>query len=213
VVCFALEQAGFRTLSASDGEEALTQHASHKPDLIVLDILMPEVDGLDVCRRLRAESSVPIVFLSSRDEEIDRIIGLEIGADDYVVKPFSPRELVARVRANLRRVASSQADAAAVQQRYVVGDLSVNCDTFEAHWSDRPLTLTQTEFQLLRTFAARPDIVFTRDVLMQGAYKTRRIVSSRTIDSHIRRLREKLLSVGAPGIQTVHGVGYKLARP
>jgi two-component system OmpR family response regulator len=89
----------------------------------------------------------------------------------------------------------------------------VNCDTFEAHWSDRPLTLTQTEFQLLRTFAARPDIVFTRDVLMQGAYKTRRIVSSRTIDSHIRRLREKLLSVGAPGIQTVHGVGYKLARP
>ncbi len=211
VVCFALEQAGYTTFTASNGAQAIEQHKTHNPDLVVLDILMPELDGLAVCRELRDISSVPIVLLSSRDEEVDRVLGLELGADDYVGKPFSPRELVARVRANLRRhkelsLKSAKEDILSVDQ-YVI-----NRDRFEAHWGEQPLTLTQTEFHLLETLAARPDKVFSREALMQGAYDVRRVVSHRTIDSHIRRLRDKLLNVGAPGIRTVHGVGYRLER-
>jgi len=211
VVCFALQQAGYDTLVAGDGVEAIAQYKANKPDLIVLDILMPELDGLAVCRSLREISSVPIVLLSSRDEEVDRVLGLDMGADDYVGKPFSPRELVARVKANLRRHCASPtnppADNMIVADAYVV-----NRDTFEASWESRQLGLTQTEFHLLETLVARPDRVFTRDALMQGAYDVRRVVSHRTIDSHIRRLREKLLAAGAPGIVTVHSVGYRLAR-
>ena len=208
VVCFALTKAGFTTLTAADGKAALAQYALHQPDLVVLDVLMPELDGLQVCRELRAISSVPIVFLSSRDEEVDRVVGLEIGADDYVVKPFSPRELVARVRANLRRVDIEPLRNAVLR----VDELEVNPERFEARWKGQDLPLTQTEFMLLRTFAANPDRVFTRDMLMSGAYDVRRIVSNRTIDSHMRRLREKLQQAGAPGIRTIHGVGYRLNR-
>jgi len=211
VVCFALQQAGYATLTAANGVEAISQHKANNPDLIVLDILMPELDGLAVCRTLREISSVPIVLLSSRDEEVDRILGLDMGADDYVGKPFSPRELVARVKANLRRhaalIAENPPDNVISVDGYVV-----NRDTFEAAWNSQPLGLTQTEFHLLETLVARPDRVFTRDALMQGAYDVRRVVSHRTIDSHIRRLRYKLVAAGAPGIRTVHGVGYGLTR-
>jgi two-component system OmpR family response regulator len=207
VLRFALENAGYSTCMAADGRAALEAHTTHAPDLVVLDVLMAEIDGLQVCRRLRAISHVPIVFLSSRDEEVDRIVGLEMGADDYIVKPFSPRELVARVRANLRRSEQSTVDTV-----HRVDHLVVNTQTFEARWDDVPLTLTQTEFMLLKTFAANPDRVFTRDALMRGAYDVNRIVSHRTIDSHIRRLRDKLKQAGAPGLKTVHGVGYRLVR-
>ena len=211
VVCFALEQAGFTTLTATDGVQAIEQHRTHNPDLIVLDVLMPELDGLAVCTELRRISSVPIVLLSSRDEEVDRILGLDMGADDYVGKPFSPRELVARVKANLRR--QNQSDAAAQPTNVLcLDDFTINLDTYEATWRNRLLTLTQTEFQLLRTLIGRPDKVFSRDALMQGAYDVRRVVSQRTIDSHIRRLRDKLMRAGAPGIRTVHGIGYRLDR-
>jgi two-component system, OmpR family, response regulator len=212
VVCFALQQAGYATLTANNGAEALAQHESHHPDLIVLDILMPELDGLAVCRELRDISSVPIVLLSSRDEEVDRVLGLELGADDYVGKPFSPRELVARVRANLRRH-NELSKAAETEDILTVDEYVINRDRFEASWQGTLLTLTQTEFHLLATLANRPDKVFSRDALMQGAYDVRRVVSNRTIDSHIRRLRDKLLQAGAPGIRTVHGVGYRLERP
>ncbi len=212
VLCFALEQAGYATLTATNGLEAIEQHRSHGPDLIVLDVLMPELDGLAVCRELRAISAVPIVMLSSRDEEVDRILGLEMGADDYVGKPFSPRELVARVKANLRRQGALAGATAPADEVLSVDDYEINLDTFEAAWRGKALKLTQTEFQLLVTLARRPDKVFSRDALMQGAYDVRRIVSQRTIDSHIRRLRDKLLSAGAPGIRTVHGVGYRLRR-
>jgi two-component system OmpR family response regulator len=208
VVCFALEKAGYKTLVANNGVQALAQHQAHRPDLIVLDVLMPELDGLSVCRELRQISSVPIIFLSSRDEEVDRIMGLELGADDYVGKPFSPRELVARVTANLRRDAE-----AASPKTMEVDAYHINFDTFEVTWAEQPLTLTQTEFHLLCTLAAHPDKVFSRDALMQGAYDVRKIVSHRTIDSHIRRLRDKLTALGAPGIRTIHGIGYRLARP
>lgn len=212
VVCFALQQAGYATFTAGNGVDAVEQHRANQPDLIVLDILMPELDGLAVCRELRRISCVPIVLLSSRDEEVDRILGLDLGADDYIGKPFSPRELVARVKANLRRqnvLAGKGEQACDVLQ---LDGYEINLDTFEASWDGQPLTLTQTEFQLLRTLASRPERVFSRDALMQGAYDVRRIVSQRTIDSHIRRLRDKLLAAGAPGIRTVHGVGYRLGR-
>ena len=207
VVCFALERAGFKTLEAENGVRALAQHSKHKPDLVVLDILMPEQDGLAVCTQLRAQSAVPIVFLSSKDEEVDRIIGLEMGGDDYLVKPFSPRELVARVKANLRRIDLCREEEPALLQ---VQALSVNLDTLEAQWDGEPIQLTHTEFCMLTTFARSPDKVLTRDALMQGAYDSRRVVSDRTIDSHIRRLREKLAAVGAFSIRTIHGVGYRL---
>lgn len=205
VVCFALEQAGFRTLIARDGAEALSQHRTHRPDLVILDVLMPELDGFAVCQEMRQLSSVPILFLSSRNEEVDRITGLQTGADDYIGKPFSPRELVARVQANLRRQ-TTEHDTVACD------DYKVNLDAFEIHWRSTLLALTQTEFHLLRTLISAPDKVFDRDELMSKAYDVRKIVSHRTIDSHVRRLREKLTQVGAPGITTVHGIGFRLTR-
>ncbi|MEM7079291.1 MAG: response regulator transcription factor [Pseudomonadota bacterium] len=210
VVCFALEQAGFATVTANDGAAALAAHKSGAPDLIILDVLMPELDGLTVCKELRKISSVPIILLSSRDEEVDKVMGLDMGADDYVGKPFSPRELIARVNANLRRQQAELADPANQNE---VDDYVINHDTYEATWSGHLLRLTQTEFHLLATLASYPDKVFSRDALMERAYDVHKIVSHRTIDSHIRRLREKLLQVGAPGIRTIHGIGYRLARP
>ena len=208
VVCFALEQAGMATITAADGREALEQHRLHNPDLVVLDVLMPELDGLAVCKALREICAVPILILSSRDEEVDRILGLEMGADDYIGKPFSPRELVARVKANLRRLDNTTT----VDKVVSVDDYVINLDTYEVTWKDTPIKLTQTEFHLLRTLCQRPDKVYSRDALMEHAYDVRRIVSQRTIDSHIRRLRDKLIEAGAPGIRTVHGIGYRLQR-
>ncbi|NKB99240.1 MAG: response regulator [Pseudomonadales bacterium] len=205
VVCFALEQDGFQTLVARDGVEALRQQRTHKPDLIVLDILMPELDGLAVCRSLREISQVPILLLSSRDEEVDRILGLEAGADDYIGKPFSPRELVARVKANLRREQ--------IPREIQAYGYEMSEETHTAMWRQQRLDLTRTEFQLLQTLAAKPGRVFSRDELMKHAYSERRVVSHRTIDSHIRRLRDKLADAGAPGITTVHGIGFKLVQP
>ncbi len=212
VVCFALQQAGFQTVTAADGAQALSQHDMHRPDLVVLDILMPQMDGLAVCQSLRHISPVPIVLLSSRDEEVDRIVGLEMGADDYVCKPFSPRELVARVKANLRRSSGVLAGATRAPANLQVDNYDLDPESYKVTWNGTPLDLTHTEFLLFKTFLAQPEKVFTRDELMGGAYEVRRIVSHRTIDSHIRRLRSKLLEAGAPGIHTLHGVGYRLTR-
>ncbi len=211
VVCFALQRAGFATAVAADGEQALARFASDRPALVVLDILMPELDGVEVCRRLRADPrgrATPIVFLSSKDDEIDRIVGLEVGGDDYIAKPFSPRELVARVRAILRRTAAPGAAADAAPARH--GKLSLDAGQYKALWDGRELALTLTEFGILRTLLRRPGHVCTRDALMNEAYELHKIVSDRTIDSHVRRVRAKLASLGADPIETVHGVGYKL---
>lgn len=208
VVVFTLQQAGYATFTAADGIAAIEVHRRHAPDLIVLDILMPELDGLAVCKQLREISQVPIVLLSSRDEEVDRILGLEMGADDYVGKPFSPRELLARIKANLRRTQSNDQQPRILK----VDDYVLNPDTYEIRWQDVLLDLTQTEYQLLHTILKRPDSVLSRDALMQGAYDIRRIVSHRTIDSHMRRLRNKLDNRKTPGIRTVHGIGYRLER-
>lgn len=208
VVCFALKKAGFSTAEAEDGRQALDQFEAQRPDLLVLDIMMPEMDGCEVCRELRRNHRTPIVFLSSRDDEIDRVLGLELGGDDYVTKPFSPRELVARVKAVLRRTTEQPAPErnGLLQQ----GRLRLDPEEFTAFWDNLEVVLTVTEFGILRTLLGQPGKVFSRDGLMDGAYNLHRIVSDRTIDSHVRRVRAKFSAVGGDPIETVHGLGYKL---
>jgi two-component system OmpR family response regulator len=212
IVRFALEQGGFRVEEAADGREALARVQRAVPALIVLDIMMPELDGLAVCREVRRQHELPIVFLSSRDDEVDRILGLELGGDDYLTKPFSPRELVARVKAVLRRARPSptpEPDAPRMQER---GPLRMDPERWRAWWSEREVVLTVTEFQLLATLLRVPGKVFTRDELMTRVYDDV-VVSDRTIDSHIRRVRQKFTAVGGEVIETVHGLGYRLAIP
>jgi two-component system, OmpR family, response regulator len=215
VVGFALSKAGFDTAFAEDGVQALERVAALDPDLVVLDVLMPELDGTEVCKRIRAERATPIVFLSSRDDEIDRILGLELGGDDYVTKPFSPRELVARVRAVLRRaeamaVAPSAREPAPRARTLSHGELHLDLDRFVATWKDQIVTFTVTEFGIVRTLMGFPGKVYTRDELSDGAYGGDNIVSDRTIDSHVRRVRQKLRAAGADPVETVHGLGYRL---
>ena len=167
VVCFALRRAGYQPLAAGDGKAGLEMAARELPALIILDILMPELDGTEVCRRLRAQSDVPLIFLTSKDEEVDRILGLELGADDYVVKPFSPGELVARVKAVLRRKGGG---AVAESERLVRGSLVIDLEAHTASWAGTDVPLTATEFALLKVFAAQPRRAFTRDNLMSAAY-------------------------------------------
>lgn len=210
IIVYALEKADMKTVIAKDGLQALDLFARAQPDLIVLDINMPEMDGLDVCRELRKTSDVPILFLSSRDDEIDRIIGLEIGGDDYVTKPFSPRELVARVNVILKRL-NGRANPAPDSGLYRRGNLSLDTDRHAVYWNDEVVALTPTEFAILKGFLGQPDRVFDRNNVMQQSYDINIHVSDRTIDSHIRHIRGKFATLGCEMlIETVHGVGYKL---
>jgi two-component system OmpR family response regulator len=211
VVRFALARAGFDTIEAATGRAALACFADAQPDIVVLDIMMPELDGIEVCREIRRTGATPIVFLSSRNDEIDRIVGLELGADDYVVKPFSPRELVARVKAVLRRGGSPPLPLSAENTVLRHGRLELALDFVRASWDGRVVPLTATEFGILRTLIARPGRVYSRDNLMDGAYVVDKIVSDRTIDSHVRRVRAKFAAIGAAPVETVHGLGYKLS--
>lgn len=210
VLRFALEKAGYATALARDGNEALARIAVEPPRLIVLDVGMPGLDGLELCRQVRRTSEVPILFLSARDEEIDRVLGLEIGGDDYVTKPFSPRELVARVGSILRRGA---ARTAAVPEPVLAhGGLRLDPRRHEARFAGQPLTLTAIEFAILVALTARPGLVLSRDQLMDAAYGGRVHVSDRTIDSHVRNIRAKFAAAGcAEVVATVHGVGFRLA--
>lgn len=211
VVRFALAKAGFEVIEAGDGQKALELFRRLKPNLIVLDITMPEMDGLAVCRELRKTSDVPILFLSSRTDEVDRVVGLEIGGDDYVIKPFSPRELVARVQAILKRTRGKPSGAAEVKE-LTCGSVRIDLIGHGSYWNDRKVVLTATEFSLLKTFLSAPERVYSRDQLMNQAYDGGGItVSDRTIDSHIRNLRAKYAKAGCRElIETLHGVGYKL---
>jgi two-component system OmpR family response regulator len=209
VVEYALKKAGYAVTVAHDGRTGIDACAAHKPDLVILDILMPGLDGIEVCRSLRAVCSVPIVFLSSKDEEIDRIVGLEVGGDDYVTKPFSPRELVARVRAVLRRSARTPADDG--PKTLSSGDLTLDVARFKATVKGREVDLTATEFRVLQALMAAPGRVFSRDELMTRAYPGETVVSDRTIDSHIKRVRQKFERSGLNPIDTVHGIGYRLS--
>ena len=211
VVLFALEKAGMDGDEASDGRQAIDKFDENRHALIVLDISMPELDGLEVCRDLRKTSDVPILFLSSRDEEIDRIVGLEIGADDYLTKPFSPRELIARIKAILKRVTPKENNHNNIPEALRAGALCIEPAKHQAFWNDQELTLTATEFSILAGMIRYPEMVYSRDQIMDMAYKTDIHVSDRTIDSHIRHIRQKFSTKGCDEIiKTVHGVGYKL---
>jgi two-component system, OmpR family, response regulator len=213
VILIALRTADMTVTEAADGKTALARFAADRPDLIVLDVGMPEFDGLEVCRQIRKSSDVPILFLSARDEEIDRVLGLEIGGDDYVSKPFSPRELVARVNVILRRSAARSAATLAEAAELVHGRLRLDQERHAAHFGDTPLSLTALEFGILRTLLGRPAVVFNREQIMAAAYQMNIQVSDRTIDSHIRNIRAKLAALGcADVIETVHGVGFRLGR-
>ena len=209
LLVFALGKSGLDAIEAGDGEAALAMVATHAPDLVVLDINMPRMDGLEVCRRLRATSDLPLLFLSSRDDEIDRVVGIELGADDYVVKPFSPREVVARVQAVLRRTGARAPAVTAPAMRH--GRLSLDLDGWRAEWAGQPVALTLTEFSILRTLAAHPAKVFSRDAIIDRLHGPGFAITDRTIDSHIRNLRAKFAAEGATDlIETRAGIGYRL---
>jgi two-component system OmpR family response regulator len=213
VVRFAFEKTGMAISIAQDGKEALRQFDHNVHDLIVLDIGMPEMDGLEVCRQIRKTSDTPILFLSARDEEIDRILGLEIGGDDYVTKPFSPRELVARVNAILRRARNAPAPAPTAAREMRQGGLTIDPNARTASFLATPVSLTALEFAILRTLLARPGFVFTRELILDAAYAGNIHVADRTIDSHVRNIRAKMSAAGCESvIETVHGVGFKLGR-
>ena len=205
VVRFALEQAGFEPVEAKDGKDALEKFDDVDPDLVVLDIMMPEMDGNDVCRAIRKKSQVPIIFLSSRDDEIDRVLGLELGGDDYVTKPFSPRELVARIKAIFRRTSAAPEGDELPEETREHGRLKLDLIRFKTFWGDEEVDLTKTEFGIVKKMMGYPGKVFSRSELMIDG-----IVSDRTIDSHVRHLRKKFGEVGGDPIETVHGIGYKL---
>jgi two-component system, OmpR family, response regulator len=210
VVRFALTQAGHHVREAADGRAALRAVGERAPDLVVLDIVMPEADGLAICREIRKRSRLPIIFLSSRDEELDRVLGLELGGDDYISKPFSPRELVARVAAVLRRTSGPDAADGAASKVLTCGDLSLDLERHRCHIRAQELVLTVTEFELLRVLLEAPGRALSRSQLIAAAYGGDHHVTERTVDSHVRRLRKKLADAGVDPIETVYGVGYRL---
>ncbi len=208
VIGFAAEKSGFTTGFAEDGLAALKIAARDAPDLIVLDVGLPEMDGLEVCKAIRKTSDLPILFLTARDDEIDRIIGLELGGDDYVTKPFSPRELMARIKAILKR---SQMAIPEEARAISVGDLQIDTAKHQCLLAGQEVALTASEFSLLHALMQRPSNVVSRPQLVGALYGVNVHVSDRTIDSHIRNIRSKLAGVGcADSIVTVHGVGLRM---
>ncbi|MCX7839769.1 MAG: response regulator transcription factor [Anaerolineae bacterium] len=204
-----LEQAGFHVVTASDGEQALAVFRHEKPALVLLDLNLPKLDGLDVCRALRKESNVPIIMVTARVEEADRLIGLELGADDYITKPFSPREVVARVRAVLRRAEGEPARA----ETFVAGELTLDLAKHSVRLKDREIELTPTEFDLLTVLMQNPGRAFTRLQLLDRVQGEAFEGYERTIDAHIKNLRQKIERdpKNPRYILTVFGVGYKFA--
>jgi DNA-binding response OmpR family regulator len=210
LLTYPLERDGYRVIQARDGEEALARFDSEEVDLVVLDVMLPKLDGLEVCKRLRERSSVPIVMLTARDDELDKVLGLELGADDYITKPFSIREFRSRVRALLRRALTPRhepRDAEAIE----VDGLRVDPARRSVEIDGRPVQLTYVEFELLRTLAQRPGRVFSRQALLEALWGSADYREPRTIDVHVRHLREKLENDPREPryILTVRGVGYR----
>ena len=201
-----LDKEGYRVEAAYDGAQALEKAKALRPDLVILDIMMPEMDGLSVCRELRKTSNVPIIILTARGDDVDRIVGLELGADDYVTKPFNPRELVARVKAVLRRAR----DEISSQPMLEAGDLRLDPASREVTIGDEKVTLRAKEFDLLAAFMRHPGVVLDRERLLQMVWGTDYYGDTRTIDVHVAWLREKMARAARVKIQTVWGVGYKL---
>jgi two-component system response regulator ChvI len=215
-VSIALQAEGFSVRVYSDGEAACKALTDNPPDLAVLDIKMPRMDGMELLRRLREKSKVPVIFLTSKDDELDEALGLAMGADDYITKPFSQRLLIARIKAILRRAelnAGGGGDDAPVPEIIVRGRLTMDPARYHVSWAGQEVTLTVTEFMILEALAQRPGIVKSRDQLMDAAYQDDVYVDDRTIDSHIKRLRRKFrqLDTEFKAIETLYGVGYRFA--
>jgi DNA-binding response OmpR family regulator len=212
LLTYPLERDGFRVVPAHDGEEALLRFAEQPVDLVVLDVMLPKLDGLEVCKRLRSQSSVPIIMLTARDDEFDKVLGLELGADDYITKPFSIREFRSRVRALLRRV-SSPRQATGESPMIEVGEVRIDLARRSVEVEGRPVQLTYVEFELLRTLASSPGVVFSRQRLLEALWGGSDYREPRTIDVHVRHLREKLEPDPSEPryLQTVRGAGYRFA--
>jgi two-component system response regulator ChvI len=212
-VAMTLEQEGFVVRTYTDGESALQAITARPVDLAVLDIKMPRMDGMELLQRLRARSQLPVIFLTSKDEEVDELMGLRLGADDYITKPFSQRLLLERIRALLRRNESSRAEGSGASPSAVMvrGDLVLDETKHQCTWRGQDVALTVTEFLLLKTLAARPGMVRSRDQLIDAAYGENIYVDDRTIDSHIKRVRKKFRASddGFNHIETLYGIGYR----
>lgn len=222
ILVYNLQKEGYQTLEANDGEEAIKIAFEQKPDLILLDIMLPKIDGLTVCKKIRNSFNMPIIMISAKDEEIDKILGLELGADDYITKPFSVRELIARVKANLRKAEASikipeqiQEQTEPIKPDHVItlGELSLNLDKFEVKVRDQMIDLTLREFEVLRYLANQPGQVVTREALLEKVWGYEYYGDIRTVDVTIRRIREKIENdTSSPKILiTKRGVGYYLS--
>jgi two-component system response regulator ChvI len=209
----ALEAEGFKVRTYVDGAAALEALSEEPADLAVLDVKMPRMDGMELLRKLRQVTDMPVIFLTSKDEEIDQLFGLKMGADDYISKPFSQRLVVERVKAVLRRFQPKDAASIATESARILerGKLKLDPERHTCHWDNRPVTLTVTEFLILQALATRPGVVKTRDALMDAAYDDQVYVDDRTIDSHIKRLRKKFKQADDDFdvIETLYGVGYR----
>lgn len=201
---------GFEPVVAGDGEEAIRMFNQYNPEVVLLDVMMPKEDGYEVCRKIRSKSNVPVILITARGEDFDKIMGLDIGADDYIVKPFSPREVMARVRAVMRRMTKTSKEAAAGNV-LTIGNLEINLDEYTLHIGGNKIALTKKEIETMWTLATNPNKVFTRDNLLDSLWGFDYFGDSRTVDSHIKRLRSKLDIVEHPSwnIKTIWGVGYK----
>jgi two-component system response regulator VicR len=216
ILVYNLEKEGYKTLQANDGVTAIKIALEQKPDLILLDIMLPKMDGLAVCKRIRHTLNVPILMLTAKDEEIDKILGLELGADDYVTKPFSVRELMARIKANLRKAEVTSGVVEEKQDntnKIIVGDLSLDLDKFEVRVKNEVVDLTLREFEVLKYLANQPGQVITREVLLEKVWGYEYYGDIRTVDVTVRRIREKIeKDTSAPKILiTKRGVGYYIA--
>lgn len=205
------QKEGFEPIVAEDGEKAIQYFCKYKPAVVLLDVMMPKEDGYEVCRKIRSQSNVPVILITARGEDFERIMGLDIGADDYIVKPFSPSEVMARVRAVLRRI--DKVDQTSTQEGNVIhiSNLTINLDEYTLNISGQKMQLTKKEIETMWTLASNPNKVFTRDNLLDSLWGFDYFGDSRTVDSHIKRLRAKLDTVEHPdwSIKTIWGVGYK----
>lgn len=209
-----LEKEGYAVAVATDGEEGARMALSLNPDLVLLDVMLPKMDGFEVCKKIRRESEVPIVMLTARTEEIDKILGLELGADDYVTKPFSVRELMARVKANLRRTVVKENVPDTAENTITIGEITINTASYELRKSGKPIELTLREFELVKYLAESPNRIFSREILLEKVWGYEYYGDMRTVDVTVRRLREKIEDdPGEPRyIMTRRGVGYYFSK-
>ena len=214
IIKFNLEKENYKVIVAEDGQQALDMTYEHKPDLIILDIMLPVMDGFTVCKKLRDTLNTPIIMLTAKEEEVDKVLGLELGADDYMTKPFSVRELMARVKANIRRVNFGVSDNEENGQVIKSGNLVIDLTRYEVRKNDKPLELTLREFELLKYLALHPEQVFSRETLLEEVWGYEYYGDVRTVDVTVRRLREKVEDEpsNAKYVQTKRGVGYYFRR-